>query len=256
MVLNHWRLMCIKVNRPTLFYDATANKKRADIWQNLSTNETPRPDGPAFSSANCPSVRGLRIWHDRASGIMLNPQYAHTIPHTHTEPQPEIITWTAILCIGLDFGTDSVRAVLARTDNGDIIATSVHEYARWSRGDYCDPAAMQFRQHPLDYLEGTEAVVRGVMAGIDPARVVGIGIDTTGSTPCAVNRDGTPLALTPEFADDPDAMFILWKDHTAIAEAERINDYAHSWGGPDYNALTRRHLLQRVFWSNSPCPPA
>ena len=153
------------------------------------------------------------------------------------------------LCIGLDFGTDSVRAVLARTDNGQIIATSVHEYVRWARGDYCDPAAMQFRQHPLDYLEGTEAVIRSVMAGIAPERVVGIGVDTTGSTPCAVNCNGTPLALTAEFANDPDAMFILWKDHTAIAEAERINDYAHSWGGPDYTLYAGGTYSSEWFWS-------
>ncbi len=138
------------------------------------------------------------------------------------------------LTIGLDFGSDSVRAILVDAVNGEILASRVQTYPRWSEGKFCDAASNQFRQHPLDYLESLETVVKGVMEGVDGARVVGIGIDTTGSTPCPVNRDGVPLALLPEFADDPDAMFILWKDHTAIAEADEINAHAKSHGGTDY----------------------
>ena len=138
------------------------------------------------------------------------------------------------LTIGLDFGTDSVRAILVDAVNGAILASAVHNYPRWSEGRYCDAASNQFRQHPLDYLESLEAVVKGVMEGVAKERVVGIGVDTTGSTPCAVNREGVPLAMLPEFAADPDAMFILWKDHTAIAEADAINAYAKSHGGIDY----------------------
>lgn len=152
------------------------------------------------------------------------------------------------LLIGLDFGSDSVRAVLVAA-NGEQLATSVHEYARWAQGKYCDPAANQFRQHPLDYLEGTEAVIRNVLKGVDATRVAGIAIDTTGSTPCAVDRDGTPLALKPEFADDPDAMFLLWKDHTAIAEAARINEYAANWGGTDYRLYEGGIYSSEWFWS-------
>ena len=152
------------------------------------------------------------------------------------------------LLIGLDFGSDSVRAVLV-TENGEQLATSVHEYARWAQGKYCDPAANRFRQHPLDYLEGTEAVIRSVLEGVDSSRVAGIAIDTTGSTPCAVDRAGTPLALNPEFADDPDAMFLLWKDHTAIAEAARINEYAANWGGPDYRLYEGGIYSSEWFWS-------
>ena len=114
------------------------------------------------------------------------------------------------LLIGIDFGSDSVRAVLIDAETGENLASHVHPYRRWSEGLYCDAAQSRFRQHPLDYLEGIEVVIRRVVSGVDPARVAGIGIDTTGSTPCAVDREGTPLALKPEFAENPNAMFILW----------------------------------------------
>lgn len=138
------------------------------------------------------------------------------------------------LTIGLDFGSDSVRAVLVDVENGEILASCVQNYPRWSEGKYCDAPNNQFRQHPLDYLESLEVVVKGVMQGIEKERVIGIGVDTTGSTPCAVNKEGIPLSMLPEFADDPNAMFILWKDHTAIFEADEINAYAKSHGGTDY----------------------
>ena len=152
------------------------------------------------------------------------------------------------LLIGLDFGSDSVRSVLV-TENGEQLATCVHNYARWAEGRYCDAANNRFRQHPLDYLEGVEAVIKGALKGQDASRVAGIAIDTTGSTPCAVDRDGTPLALKPEFADNPNAMFILWKDHTAIAEAARINEYAASWGGTDFRIYEGGIYSSEWFWS-------
>ena len=124
--------------------------------------------------------------------------------------------------IGLDFGTDSVRA-LAADPHGNEIASAVSAYPRWKKGLYCDAANACFRQHPLDYLECMEQVLLEVLSRIDRRKVKGIGVDTTGSTPCAVDENGQPLALRKEFADDPDAMFILWKDHTAIAESEEIN---------------------------------
>lgn len=138
------------------------------------------------------------------------------------------------LTIGLDFGTDSVRAILVDATDGKILASAVQNYPRWSEGKYCDATSNQFRQHPLDYLESLEVVIKAVMEGVDKERVFGIGVDTTGSTPCPVNREGVPLALLPDFADDPDAMFILWKDHTAITEAEEITSQAKAQGGTDY----------------------
>jgi L-ribulokinase len=79
--------------------------------------------------------------------------------------------------------------------------------------------------------------------------VVGIGIDTTGSTPCAVDRAGTPLALTKGFATDPDAMFVLWKDHTGVAEAELINRAARTWGGTDFTKYEGGVYSSEWFWS-------
>lgn len=128
--------------------------------------------------------------------------------------------------IGVDFGTDSCRALLVDARDGRPIASAVCEYPRWKKGLYCDPLQNRYRQHPLDYVEAFEQVVREVVerAGADTAATIaGLAFDTTASTPVLVDRDGTPLALKPEFAEEPDAMFVLWKDHTAKAEADEIN---------------------------------
>lgn len=131
--------------------------------------------------------------------------------------------------IGVDYGSDSVRSVIVDTANGDEIASSVFYYPRWKAGKYCKPADSQFRQHPLDYMEGlTETIQQAVKtAGNEVAsNIVAISIDTTGSTPVAVNQEGVPLSLLPEFAENPNAMFVLWKDHTGVKEAAEINEHA------------------------------
>jgi len=135
------------------------------------------------------------------------------------------------LALGLDFGTDSVRALLVDTQNGREIATSVAEYPRWKQGLYCEPAKDQFRQHPLDYLESLEQAVTDLWRQLPEGsakNVIGISFDTTGSTPVAVDEHGCALALKEAFADNPDAMFVLWKDHTAVAEAAEITAAATS----------------------------
>ena len=139
--------------------------------------------------------------------------------------------------IGIDYGTDSVRTVLIDSETGSEAASDVFYYPRWAEGKYCDPSRNQFRQHPQDYLDGLKQTVRNTLArgpGGCARQVAALSIDTTGSTPVAVDRDGTVLSLRPEFADNPNAMFILWKDHTAVAEAEEINRVARSWGGIDF----------------------
>ncbi|MCX3265165.1 ribulokinase [Pedobacter agri] len=137
---------------------------------------------------------------------------------------------TANYVIGVDYGTDSVRSVLVDTANGKEISASVFLYPRWQKGLYCKPSINQFRQHPLDYIEGLTHTIKDCLAkagGSDIAQLVkGISIDTTGSSPVAVDATGTPLALTPGFEENPNAMFVLWKDHTAVKEAAEINEHA------------------------------
>ncbi len=128
--------------------------------------------------------------------------------------------------IGIDFGTDSVRSVLVNAFSGEEAASSVFYYPRWKAGLYCDAGKNIFRQHPLDYIEGMEYTISQCIRGKDPQQIIAISADTTGSTPVAADRSGTPLALLPGFSEDPDAMFVLWKDHSAVHEAAEINVHA------------------------------
>lgn len=134
--------------------------------------------------------------------------------------------------IGIDYGTDSVRSVLVDAQNGTEIAAAVFNYPRWKEGRFCHAAANQFRQHPLDYIEGLEDTIKRCLLQAGPAiasKVKAISVDTTGSTPVAVDATGTPLALLPQFAENPNAMFVLWKDHTAVSEAAEINVHAEKF---------------------------
>jgi L-ribulokinase len=154
--------------------------------------------------------------------------------------------------IGIDYGTDSVRSVVADTSNGKMVGTSVFEYPRWKKGLFCDPSTNLFRQHPLDYLEGLEQSVKGALSGLSTdviKNIAGITVDTTGSTPVAVDKAGIPLSMKPGFENDPDAMFVLWKDHTAVKEAAEINDLARSWGGIDYTKFEGGIYSSEWFWA-------
>ncbi|CAN5636988.1 ribulokinase [soil metagenome] len=131
--------------------------------------------------------------------------------------------------IGVDYGTDSVRSILVNAADGNEIAAAVFYYPRWKDGKYCDASQNQFRQHPLDYIEGLEYTIKSCLqqAGTAiTANVKAISVDTTGSTPVAVDSTGTPLALLPAFKENPNAMFVLWKDHTGTGEAAEINEHA------------------------------
>ncbi len=153
--------------------------------------------------------------------------------------------------VGLDFGSDSVRALVVDVRTGVEIATQVCEYPRWKRGEYCDAARDQFRQHPQDHIEAMTEAMRGALAQAGAevaAQVRGISVDTTGSTPCLVNKRAVPLCNTLEFKNDPDAMFVLWKDHCAVAEAEEINAQ-NAKGTEDYLKYVGGVYSAEWFWA-------
>lgn len=157
------------------------------------------------------------------------------------------------LVIGLDYGSDSARAVLVRVCDGTELHSAVFNYPRWAKGAYCNPKTVQYRQHPRDYIEAAEYVITAVLKAAGPAArdsVVGLAFDTTGSTPCMVDETCTPLAMRPEFAENPNAMFVLWKDHTSVAEAAAINTLAHK-SSPDYTSFCGGTYSSEWFWSKA-----
>jgi len=140
---------------------------------------------------------------------------------------------SATYTIGLDYGTNSVRALIVNTANGREVGTAVWEYEHGTHGVLLSRDPNLARQHPADYLKGAEITIRQALAqarrnvrGFKPEQVVGIGVDTTGSTPLPVDANGQPLAFQKKFAKNLAAMAWLWKDHTSVAEAAEITALA------------------------------
>ncbi len=153
--------------------------------------------------------------------------------------------------IGIDYGTDSVRSLIVNVATGEEVASAVYNYPRWKKGMYCNPAENRFRQHPKDYLEGLEyTVVEALKLAPEGVaeNVVGISVDTTGSTPVPVDEKGVPLSLTGGFEENPNAMFVLWKDHTAVKEAEEINTLARKWD-IDFTKFEGGIYSSEWFWA-------
>ncbi len=157
--------------------------------------------------------------------------------------------------LGLDFGTSSVRALIADVATGEEVATSVYDYRRGDAGvilDDNDPFLA--RQDPAEYVKGAAAVVRQTLRqaaghrGFSARDVIGVGVDTTGSTPLPVDADGAPLAFQPAFKRNPNAMAWLWKDHTAYAEAEEITGAAARLR-PHYLAKCGGKYSSEWYWS-------
>src|SRR5262245_60998548 len=168
---------------------------------------------------------------------------------------PTDTTQSAVPVLGLDFGTSSVRALIADAATGATIGTGVADYAHGEAGvimSASDPHLA--RQHPADYIEGMAAAVRAALEqarsvrGFEPASIRVIGVDATGSTPIPVDRRNTPLALLREFAKDPDAMAWLWKDHTAHEEAAAITRVAREQRRP-YLAKCGGTYSSEWYWS-------
>jgi len=159
--------------------------------------------------------------------------------------------------LGADFGSDSVRVVVLDAFDGSVAGAQVSFYPRWKKGLFCEPKENRFRQHPLDYIESFTEAVKGAVGeaaekthtGNIADSICALCMDTTGSTPAFTDKDGMPLALSKEFAEDPDAMFVLWKDHTAVAEADEINRLSKTWGAQDYTLYSGGTYSSEWFWS-------
>lgn len=155
--------------------------------------------------------------------------------------------------IGFEYGSDSARALVVNAHTGEILATAVKYYPRWKMGLYCNPKINQYRQHPMDYLEVLEDSVREILRNCPEGtaqKVIGIVFSTTGSTPVFTDETGTPLALLPEFFENPNAMFVLWKDHTAVKEAAEINKLSKEWD-VDYVAYEGGVYSSEWFWAKA-----
>ena len=153
--------------------------------------------------------------------------------------------------IGLDYGTDSVRAILVDTSDGKTLNSKVVNYSRWAENKYCDSSKNQFRQHLLDHIEGMELSIKGILesSGVNPQDIKGICVDTTGSSPIPVDEEGTALCLKEGFEENPNAMMVLWKDHTSIKEADEINHLATTWGGEDFTRFEGGIYSSEWFWA-------
>lgn len=158
--------------------------------------------------------------------------------------------------LGIDFGTSSVRALIVQTETGREVGTAVTPYALGKDGILLDAKRPDLaRQHPKDYLDCMVSCVTGAIhastaheTAFDPMNIVGIGVDTTGSTPIPVDEKGVPLAFDSRFSDRLAAMAWLWKDHTAHAEATKITSLASSTY-PHYLAKCGGTYSSEWFWA-------
>ncbi len=146
--------------------------------------------------------------------------------------------------IGLDYGTNSVRALIVNVADGAEAGTATWNYAHGTEGVILSRDPNLARQHPEDYLKGAENTIKAALEqakqnvpDFAPEQVIGIGVDTTGSTPIPVDENGNPLASDARFADNPNAFAWLWKDHTGVDEADAITE-------------TRRRRCARNIWPN------
>ena len=153
--------------------------------------------------------------------------------------------------IGLDFGSDSARAIVIDADSGNRLGTGIGYYKRWAEGKYCNPAMNIFRQHPYDFLEAMEDAVHIAVkkAGKNAGdKIKAIAIDSTGSTIAPMSQHGDLLCMHEKYSETPDAMFYMWKDHSAKKEAKYINDVLANSGSEDYTRFQGSYSAE-WFWA-------
>jgi L-ribulokinase len=158
--------------------------------------------------------------------------------------------------IGLDYGTNSVRCLIVDVTNGNELGTAVHEYETGEAGIIIDSSDHNLaRQNPADYIKGAEVTIKKAIqqakksdSAFDTNKIIGIGVDTTGSTPIPVDKNGTPLSMLDEFKDNPNACAWLWKDHTGHAEAAEITELAKK-EHPEYLAKCGGTYSSEWFFS-------
>ena len=139
-----------------------------------------------------------------------------------------------VYSLGLDFGTNSVRALIVDVTTGEEISTAVANYPSGEAGILLDPKDPELaRQNPADYVEAMAKVIKRALRlarkadqSFRPDEIIGLGVDSTGSTPLPVDKNGLPLAFHEEFKENLNAQAWLWKDHTAFAEAQEITELA------------------------------
>jgi len=157
--------------------------------------------------------------------------------------------------IGLDYGTNSVRALIVNVANGAEVSAAVWTYAHGTQGVILARDPNLARQHPADYVKGAEVTIKQALdaakksvRGFSADQVIGIGVDTTGSTPLPVDQEGQPLAFQKKFANNSAAMAWLWKDHTGVNEAAEITALAKKMR-PEYLAKCGGTYSSEWFWS-------
>ena len=158
--------------------------------------------------------------------------------------------------IGLDFGTNSCRSLIVDLEDGRELASCVFLYPSGKDGVLVDPKDPNVaRQNPRDYLDCFEVIVKESIdqakdrnSNFDPQAIIGIGVDTTGSSPMPVDGEGTPLGLLPEFKENLNAMVWLWKDHSSYAESAQITELAQKIR-PEYLAKIGGTYSSEWFWS-------
>ena len=158
--------------------------------------------------------------------------------------------------IGLDYGTNSCRALIVDIDDGTELASSVFLYPSGENGiilDSSDPNLA--RQNPKDYLDGITATILGAIQkakknnpSFNSFNIVGIGVDTTGSSPIPVDKQGNPLSFSEKFKNNPNAMCWLWRDHTSFKEAQQITHLAEKIR-PEYLAKIGGTYSSEWYWS-------